>query len=127
MAEFNSSFPVFWTQNFEETVGFYIHILKFSLIDANSEKKWAFLQKDRVKIMISKPSENEKFNKINFSGSFYFNVNDVDDLWQDLKTITKICTKIETSDWGMREFSIYDNNGYILQFGQPISEISKEE
>jgi len=24
-------------------------------------------------------------------------------------------------DWGMREFAIYDNNGYMLQFGQEIA------
>ena len=127
MMKFNSFFPVIWTENFEETIGFYLHILKFSLVDANSEMQWAFLEKDHVKIMISKPNEHEKFSKIGFSGSFYFNVDDVNDLWQDLKTITKICYKIETFDWGMREFAIYDNNGYILQFGQPITEISKEE
>ena len=22
--------------------------------------------------------------------------------------------------YGMREFAIYDNNGYVLQFGQPL-------
>jgi uncharacterized glyoxalase superfamily protein PhnB len=125
--KFNSFFPVIWTENFEETIGFYLHILKFSLIDANSVMQWAFLEKDNVKVMISKPNKHEKFDKIGFSGSFYFNVNDVNDLWLDLKTITKICYKIETFDWGMREFAIYDNNGYILQFGQPLSEISKEE
>lgn len=126
MMKFNSFFPVIWTQSFEETIGFYTHILKFSLIDANSGMQWAFLEKDNVRIMITKPNEHEKLNKIGFSGSFYFNVNNVNDLWKDLKTITKICYEIETFDWGMREFGIYDNNGYILQFGQPVNEISKE-
>ena len=27
-------------------------------------------------------------------------------------------SEIETFEWGMREFAIYDNNGYVLQFGQ---------
>lgn len=25
----------------------------------------------------------------------------------------------KVEEYGMREFAIYDNNGYILQFGQP--------
>jgi len=33
-----------------------------------------------------------------------------------------ICYEIETFEWGMREFAIYDNNGYILQFGSTASE-----
>lgn len=77
--------------------------------------------------MLSKPNELENFNEIGFTGSFYFNVNNVDELWEDLKTKAKICYEIETFDWEMREFAIYDNNGYILQFGQHINEISKAE
>lgn len=26
----------------------------------------------------------------------------------------------KNDDWGMREFAIYDNNGYLLQFGQEV-------
>lgn len=77
--------------------------------------------------MITKPNSHEKFGRIGFSGSFYFNVDDVEGLWNDLNTITKICYPIETFEWGMREFAVYDNNGYILQFGQPVSEISTAE
>jgi hypothetical protein len=33
-----------------------------------------------------------------------------------------VCYGIEDFFYGMREFAIYDNNGYLLQFGQPISE-----
>nr|WP_314492309.1 hypothetical protein [uncultured Chryseobacterium sp.] len=75
--------------------------------------------------MLTLPNEHGTANIICFSGSFYFNVSDVDRLWDDLNSITKICCRIETFDWGMREFAIYDNNGYILQFGQPLNEISK--
>ena len=33
----------------------------------------------------------------------------------------RICYPIETFDYGMREFAIYDdNNGYVLQFGRPL-------
>ncbi|NHQ72651.1 bleomycin resistance family protein, partial [Elizabethkingia miricola] len=30
------------------------------------------------------------------------------------------CYNIEDFPWQMREFAIYDNNGYILQFGQDV-------
>lgn len=119
--------PVIWTKNLEESIGFYTHILGFSLVDANVESQWALLEIDKVQIMLTLPNEHAKINNICFSGSFYFNIDDVDELWKDLNTITKICYKIETFEWGMREFAIYDNNGYILQFGQAVDEISTKE
>ena len=31
------------------------------------------------------------------------------------------CYPIEDFHYGMREFAIFDNNGYLLQFGQPLA------
>ena len=42
----------------------------------------------------------------------------LDELWEKLKDKAKIAYGIETFQWEMREFAIYDNNGYLLQFGQ---------
>ncbi len=125
--KFKSLQPILWTENLDETIGFYLHILGFSLNERNDDWQWASLQKDGIQIMISKPNQHEKLNGIGFSGSFYFNVENVDEVWENLKTKANICYEIETFEWGMREFAIYDNNGYILQFAQPASEISREE
>ncbi|MGI8410862.1 MAG: VOC family protein [Pyrinomonadaceae bacterium] len=56
-----------------------------------------------------------------FTGSFYFHTDDVDALWDKLKDKAKICYGIENVFHGMREFGVYDNNGYLLQFGQEIA------
>lgn len=127
MTKFTSLRPVLWTERLDETIGFYTQFLGFILQAKNDNWQWASLEKDGVQIMLSKPNELENFNGIGFTGSFYFNINNVDELWEDLKTKAKICYEIETFDWEMREFAIYDNNGYILQFGQHINEISKAE
>lgn len=127
MAKFNSLRPVLWTEQFDETIVFYTQILGFTLQERNDDWQWASLQKDKVEIMLTKPNQHEKFNGIGFTGSFYFNVENADELWDELKDKTKICYEIETFDWEMREFAIYDNNGYILQFGQDLHEISSEE
>ncbi len=125
--KFKSLQPILWTENLDETIGFYLHILGFTLNERNDDWQWASLQKDGIQMMISKPNQHEKLNSIGFSGSFYFNVENVDVVWENLKTKANICYEIETFEWGMREFAIYDNNGYILQFAQPASEISREE
>ncbi|WP_165456536.1 VOC family protein [Pedobacter kyonggii] len=54
------------------------------------------------------------------SGSLYINTNKVATLWESLKDQCEICYPSEDFDYGMREFAIYDNNGYLLQFGQDL-------
>lgn len=127
MIKYTGLRPVLWTENIDETIAFYIHILGFILMGRNDDWQWASLRKDDVYIMLSQPNENEKVDKIGFIGSLYFNVNEVDELWEDLKTKAKICYEIETFEWGMREFAIYDNNGYILQFGETVDNIGSTE
>jgi hypothetical protein len=34
----------------------------------------------------------------------------------------RVAYPLEDFHYGMREFAIYDNNGYMLQFGQPASD-----
>ena len=76
---------------------------------------------DDAAIMISKPNEHIPYDKIGFTGSFYFGTDYVDAMWNKIKDQVRVCYDIENFDYGMREFAIYDNNGYILQFGQEIA------
>jgi uncharacterized glyoxalase superfamily protein PhnB len=79
------------------------------------------MHRDDVEIMIATPNEHTPFDKPAFTGSFYINTDNVDEVWKTLKDKTNIVYNIENFEWGMREFAIDDNNGYILQFGQEIS------
>jgi uncharacterized glyoxalase superfamily protein PhnB len=72
--------------------------------------------------MFALPNEHRNIPKPIMSGSLYFRPDSVDAVWGQLKDKTKICYPIENFEYGMREFAIYDNNGYILQFGQPLPE-----
>ncbi|MNT82061.1 hypothetical protein D3C72_2217390 [compost metagenome] len=81
---------------------------------------WALLRSGTIEIMFSHPVESITFETAQFTGSFYFNIDEVDNLWESLTGNVKICYEIETFEWGMREFAIYDNNGYVLQFGEKI-------
>ena len=114
--------PLLRTDKFEETLGFYTRILEFSVVAKNEEWGSASLRKDEVWIMVAKPNFHEGFDKPVFTGSLYFTVENADMLWDDLKTKARICYEIETFEWGMREFAVYDNNGYLLQFGQNMDD-----
>ena len=71
-----------------------------------------------VTIMFALPNEHEPFDAPAFTGSFYINPDDVDAMWERVKDKARICYPIDNFDYGMREFAIYDNNGYLLQFGE---------
>jgi uncharacterized glyoxalase superfamily protein PhnB len=112
--------PMLWTENLRETVDFYVGVLGFACGELNDQWGWASLSKDHIGIMVAKPNEHTPFDKIGFTGSFYFNTDDVDTLWEKLKDKARVCYGIENFEYGMHEFAIYDNNGYLLQFGQAI-------
>jgi len=114
--------PMLWTEDLEGTVDFYTGVLGFSAGEVNEEWGWGNLIIDGVSVMIAKPNEHTSYDKIGFTGSFYFTTDDVDALWEKLKDKAQVCYGIEDFFYGMREFAIYDNNGYLLQFGQEIAE-----
>jgi uncharacterized glyoxalase superfamily protein PhnB len=112
--------PMLWTENLHESVKFYKEVLGFESGELNEDSGWASLWKDDVSLMIAKPNEHTPYEKIGFTGSFYFTTDEVDALWSELKDKAKICYGIDDFDYGIREFAIYDNNGYILQFGSEL-------
>ena len=114
--------PLLWTEDLHGTVKFYTETLGFTADEVNDDWGWASLSIDGVSLMLARPNEHTPYDKIGFTGTFYFTTDDVDEMWAKLKDITNICYGIEDFEHGMREFAIYDNNGYMLQFGQGIAE-----
>lgn len=112
--------PVLYTKQVKFTIEFYIEMLGFTCNGISEDGIWATLSRDEVEIMVSYPNEHIPFDKPNFTGSIYITVDNVDELWEQLKVVTQVCYDVETFDYGMREFAIYDNNGYLIQFGQPV-------
>lgn len=82
------------------------------------------MHKDDVEMMFTRPNEHTPFEKPVFIGSFYIRTN-VNKPWEQLKDRARTIYPIENFDWEMREFAIYDNNGYILQFERALEELNK--
>lgn len=121
MAKFQSIRPIIYTDKLEESIEFYVNTLGFTCDEYNTDWNWASLHKDKAEIMMAAPNEHTNFEKPMFTGSFYINVNQVDKLWNKLKDKCNICYEIANFPWEMREFAIYDNNGYVLQFGENMT------
>jgi uncharacterized glyoxalase superfamily protein PhnB len=112
--------PILWTTEFEATLAFYTTVLGFTIEERNDAWGWACLQLDGVEVMISKPVDAGSFSSGVFTGSLYFTVSDVEALWEKLRDSARVCYALETFEWGMKEFAIYDNNGYVLQWGEEV-------
>jgi uncharacterized glyoxalase superfamily protein PhnB len=117
--------PMLRTWDLPATIQFYTHALGFTCETHEPDWGWARLVYEHVSLMFSRPNEHEGDAAPSFTGSLYFRVRDVDSLWSRLKDQSRVCYPIETFPYGMREFAIYDNNGYLLQFGEPVVDESE--
>ncbi|TGL41496.1 VOC family protein [Leptospira perdikensis] len=116
----NQLIPMIYTTDLQGTVDFYVKSLGFVCLTNKKDLGWAKVQLDNAGLMISKPNDHIPFEKPTFTGSFYFHTDNVDNIWNRVKDKLKVCYPIENFEYGMREFAVYDNNGYLLQFGQTI-------
>lgn len=113
--------PVIYTIDLEGTITFYKQVLGFVCVDFDEDSGFARIETEGIDIMLSHPNEHIPFEKPNFTGSFYFTVDNVAELWSRCKDSQEIAYPLEKFDYGMKEFALYDNNGYLLQFGEPIN------
>ena len=114
--------PMLRTASLTETVKFYQEVLGFECENLNEDWGWASLRRDGMEIMISLLNPHEGDERPVFTGSLYLRTNDVNAWWERVQAQARVCYPLEDFEYGMREFAIYDNNGYLLQFGQPIGE-----
>lgn len=113
--------PMLWTKDLQATVNFYTQVLEFTLDELNEDWGWASLHKDDVALMIALPNEHTPFEQPTFTGTFYITTDEVDYWWEKLKDKVKVCYEIENFEYDMREFAFYDNNGYLIQYGTPLT------
>lgn len=112
--------PTIWVDDVKATIDWYVQVLGFTEGNFVAEWNWGIVVKDKIEIMLSKPNAHIPYNGPQFTGSFYFTVDNVDSIWERLKDLPNVYYPLETFDYGMREFAIKDCNGYILQFGQNV-------
>jgi uncharacterized glyoxalase superfamily protein PhnB len=115
--------PMLITRDLPATIKLYTEQLNFRVTGSLSndyEMTWVSLKRGNVAIMFTIPFESQKNEAIKLSGSLYIYPENVDELWIELQGKVEIAWPIENFHYGMREFAIKDNNGYLLTFGQEI-------
>lgn len=122
--------PILWTKDLEATIEFYTTVLGFS--SRSNFPNFVSLFKNDIDIMFvlpqeepedCKPAENKEpfFPKPMLTGSIYITIDEVDAIWDSVQGKAQIKMPIGDRHYFMRDFSILDNNGYEICFGQNTS------
>lgn len=114
--------PMLNTWDMKASIVFYTEVLGFECEKFSEEHGWISLRCDNVSIMLARPNQHMGHVAPVLTGSLYIKTDDVDRWWEKIKDKTQVCYPIEDFEYGMREFGVFDNNGYLLQFGQALSE-----
>jgi len=114
--------PMLATTDLRGTIDFYTRVLGFECEELDEEFGWTSLGRDNVRIMFTLPPGHLAFDRPVLSGSLYIYTDDIEADWERLRFKAKVCFPIEDLDYGTREFAIYDNNGYVLQFGRELDD-----
>ncbi len=122
--------PILWTRDLEATISFYHTVLGFS--GQSNFPGFVSLTRGDVEIMFIVPQEVPAdpgspataapfFPEPILTGSLFIVTGQVNELWDTIKDKAVIKSAIADRAYRMRDFSILDNNGYELVFGQDIS------
>lgn len=126
-------------EDVNKTMDFYGNILGFDFIMGVPEEKtevlmenphnkkliYSLMKNGNIEMSFQKReslSEDIPFFKdvkIGASSTFYFEVDNINEMHGKLKDRVNIVKELHTTWYGMQEFYIEDCNGYILGFGQP--------
>lgn len=114
---FKAAVPILASLNTEETVKFYTGKLGFTF---HSEwDGYLIFSRDCMDLHFWS-TDNPDYPK---NTGCYINVTEVDKLYDEYKVHNVIHPEgtIKDMPWGMRQFSILDNNKNIIHFGEEIS------
>jgi uncharacterized glyoxalase superfamily protein PhnB len=111
-------YAAIFTDNFKETLSFYVDGLGFS-VDWSDHKKMAMLKSNDFDLLIH-PAKGKKFDGES-AFHLHLEVDDVDGFHEKLKKAKiKVPKAPKTMSWGMRSFHAKDPNGIEWEFYQKV-------
>jgi len=106
--------PLFASLDMDETAAFYSAKLGFTIREQHG-KDYLIISRDNVVLNFWPCADRH----IAENTSAYFNVENIDDLYAELKPLGARMTEPQTQPYGMREFHVWDCHGNLLRFGEP--------
>ena len=125
--EMKSLSPNLMVNDVSQTLEFYIKTLGFKkvmTVPDSGNLVWAMVQSGAITFMFQEKKnikeEYPQLAQFEQGGglSFYINVTNVQELYDNIKGKVKIVKELYKTFYGSTDFAIEDNNGYILTFSQ---------
>lgn len=109
--------PILASLHADDTIAFYTQKLGFTF--HSNWDGYLIFSRDEIQVHLW-PTSDEEIPK---NTGCYVNVTNVDLLYKEFLPLDIVHPngKLENKPWGMRQFSILDNNGNIIHFGEDIS------
>jgi uncharacterized glyoxalase superfamily protein PhnB len=119
--------PNVFTRNMQETIAFY-KLLGFEVTmsvpeNAQEDLVWAMMQNGNVTMMFQTleslgESLPEISRKDGGSLLLYINLKNVRSFYESIKDKVKLLSGLDVTFYGATEFSILDNNNYVITFAE---------
>jgi uncharacterized glyoxalase superfamily protein PhnB len=100
-------------------VRFYTEHLGFSVawrVSGDGGGENCMLQAGQVAVLLS--TSTHLGTSPQFTGTIYFDVDDVDGLWDAVRLTADVVWPISDMEYGTREFGVRDPDGYVLAFAE---------
>jgi len=118
--------PNIFTNNIQETIAVYTHLgfkVAMSVPEQGDELVWVMMVNGSVTLMFqtfeSLADELPEINRNNGASLLlYINIKDVRGFYESVKDKVKVLKGLEKTFYGATEFSILDNNNYVLTFAE---------
>jgi len=118
--------PNIFTNNIQETVALYTLLgfkVTMSVPEQGNELVWAMMVNGSVTIMFQTFASLENdlpeiSRKDGGSLLLYINVKNIREFFESIKEEVKVLKGLEKTFYGATEFSIVDNNNYVLTFAE---------
>lgn len=120
--------PMIYTANIQSSIKFYTETLGFEISEYYPDKNnptWFAIQIGNQRLAVGKIFNdiNHKYHPNGIMGSgvhFYIIVENVNNMYENLKSKLIILDEIENKSWGSREFAVKDPDGYIISFSDSV-------
>jgi uncharacterized glyoxalase superfamily protein PhnB len=118
--------PNIFVENMNETINFYKTLgfeIKMSVPETGEDLVWAMMTNGGVTVMFQTfDSLNDSLPQISRTNGgsllFYINLKNIRGFFERIKDKVAVLSGLEKTFYGATEFSILDNNNYVLTFAE---------
>ncbi len=126
--------PMLKVSDIHRSLQFYRQVAGFERVsstEALEKWNWAEIKSGDVVLMLAQGCDDAESSGTDdddesWPAIFYFYPDDVEALYEQVKGLDCEVDELDTTFYGMKEFSVRDPDGHLLSFGQEVEDLSPQ-